>query len=133
MRQVEIRFEHPEQAIWIQGDNAELRQVFVNLLHNAMHAMQQGGVVSIEIETSNASVVVIRVSDAGAGIPPENLSRIFLPFFSRRADGQAGMGLGLAVCKSIIDRCGGTIAVASVLGENTVFTITLPLALGVSS
>ncbi len=133
MRQVEFRFERPELAIWIQGDNAELRQVFVNLLHNAMHAMKDGGTVSIEIETSNASVVVIRISDTGVGIPPENLSRIFLPFFSRRADGQAGMGLGLAVCKSIVDRCGGTIAVASELGKNTVFTITLPLALGVSS
>jgi signal transduction histidine kinase len=133
MRQVEIHFEHPEHPIWIQGDNAELRQVFVNLLHNAMHAMKQGGGVRVEIETSNASLVLIRVSDTGAGIPPENLSRIFLPFFSRRADGQAGMGLGLAVCKSIIDRCGGTIAVASELGKNTVFTITLPLALGVSS
>lgn len=132
MRQVEFRFEHSGHAIWIQGDNAELRQVFVNLLHNAMHAMTQGGAVSIEIETSNASVVVIRVADTGVGIPPENLSRIFLPFFSRRADGQAGMGLGLAVCKSIVDRCGGTIAVASELGKNTVFTITLPLALGVS-
>jgi len=132
MRQVEFCFEHPEQAIWIQGDNAELRQVFVNLLHNAMHAMTQGGTVSIEIETSNASVVVLRISDTGVGIPPENLSRIFLPFFSRRADGQAGMGLGLAVCKSIVDRCGGTIAVASELGKNTVFTITLALALGVS-
>jgi len=133
MRQVEIHFEHPEHPIWIQGDNAELRQVFVNLLHNAMHAMKQGGEVRVEIETSNASLVLIRVSDTGAGIPPENLSRIFLPFFSRRADGQAGMGLGLAVCKSIIDRCGGTIAVASELGKNSVFTITLPLTLGVSS
>ncbi len=133
MRQVEIHFEHPEHPIWIQGDNAELRQVFVNLLHNAMHAMKQGGEVRVEIETSNASLVLIRVSDTGAGIPPENLSRIFLPFFSRRADGQAGMGLGLAVCKSIVDRCGGTIAVVSELGKNTVFTITLPLALGVSS
>ena len=139
MRQVEFRFERPEQEIWIQGDNAELRQVFVNLLHNAMHAMhamhamKDEGTVSIEIETSNASVVVIRISDTGVGIPPENLSRIFLPFFSRRADGQAGMGLGLAVCKSIVDRCGGTITVASELGKNTVFTITLPLALGVSS
>jgi len=132
MRRVDIRFERPEHAIWIQGDNAELRQVFVNLLHNAMHAMALGGVVSIEIETSKASVVVLRISDTGVGIPPENLSRIFLPFFSRRADGEAGMGLGLAVCKSIVDRCGGTIAVASELGKNTVFTITLPLALGVS-
>ncbi len=132
MRQVDIHFEHPEQAIWILGDNAELRQVFVNLLHNAMHAMTQGGEVRIEVETSNASMVVIRVSDTGVGIPPENLSRIFLPFFSRRADGQAGMGLGLAVCKSIVDRCGGTIAVASELGRNTVFTITLPLALGIT-
>jgi signal transduction histidine kinase len=78
-------------------------------------------------------MVLIRVIDTGVGIPPENLSRIFLPFFSRRADGQAGMGLGLAVCKSIVDRCGGTIAVASELSKNTVFTITLPLALGVSS
>jgi signal transduction histidine kinase len=133
LRRVEICFERPEQTIWIQGDNAELRQVFVNLLHNAMHAMTRGGVVSIEIETSNASVVVLRISDTGIGIPPENLSRIFLPFFSRRVDGQAGMGLGLAVCKSIVDRCGGTIAAASEFGKNTVFTITLPLALGVSS
>jgi signal transduction histidine kinase len=132
MRQVSIRFEHPDQAIWIQGDNAELRQVFVNLLHNAMHAMTQGGEVRIEVETRNASMVLIRVIDTGVGIPPENISRIFLPFFSRRADGQAGMGLGLAVCKSIVDRCGGTIAVASEMSKNTVFTITLPLALGIS-
>lgn len=133
MRQIEIRFVHPAQPIWVQGDDAELRQVFVNLLHNAMHAMTPGGLVNIQLDTSNASVVLIRISDTGVGIPAENISRIFLPFFSRRADGQAGMGLGLAVCKSIIDRFGGSIAVASELGKKTVFTISLPLALSVSS
>lgn len=128
IRQLEILFDRPLQAIWIQGDNAELRQVFVNLLHNAIHAMTQGGVVRIKIDSGSPQFVLIHVSDNGAGIPPENLSRIFLPFFSRRADGELGMGLGLAVCKSIIDRFGGTIAVASELGKNTTFTIKLPLA-----
>jgi hypothetical protein len=61
-----FRFEHPEQAIWIQGDNAELRQVFVNLLHNAMHAMQGGRDRSVSrSKPATLRSCVIRVSDSG--------------------------------------------------------------------
>jgi signal transduction histidine kinase len=65
------------------------------------------------------------VSDTGTGIAPADLPRIFLPFFSRRADGQHGMGLGLSICKSLVEHFGGQISVSSQAGQGTTFTLRL--------
>ena len=70
---------------------------------------------------------VIEVSDTGKGICAEQAERIFDPFFSHRADGEGGTGLGLTICKSIVERYAGTIEVASVHGHGAVFRVRLPL------
>jgi len=130
-RQRHVRIECLPQArdVWLMADPAELRQIFFNLLHNAMNALPHGGRVRIDGEpTPDGHAYRLRVSDTGVGIAPENLARVFLPFFSRRADGRAGMGLGLAVCKSIVDRFGGAIEVRSELGQGSTFTVTIPMA-----
>ena len=109
----------------VLGDRAELRQVFVNLVHNALHAMPQGGRIHIAAEAPDEQHVRITVGDTGTGIAADDLPRIFLPFFSRRADGQHGMGLGLPICKSLVEHFGGQIRVSSQPGQGTVFTLHL--------
>jgi signal transduction histidine kinase len=126
-RQHHVHMHHDIQPdpVWLLADDAELRQVFINLVHNAIHAMPGGGELRIRGCPQDERLYRIEVSDTGVGISPDNLSRIFLPFFSRRADGQAGMGLGLAVTKSIVTRFGGDIRVGSVQGQGSVFTLVL--------
>ena len=109
----------------VLGDRAELRQVFVNLVHNALHAMPQGGRIHIAAEPLDGQHLRVTVGDTGTGIAAEDLPRIFLPFFSRRADGQHGMGLGLSICKSLVEHFGGQISVSSQPGQGTVFTLHL--------
>ncbi|HOF30276.1 MAG TPA: ATP-binding protein [Burkholderiaceae bacterium] len=109
----------------VLGDRAELRQVFVNLVHNALHAMPQGGRIHIAAEPLDDQHLRVTVSDTGTGIAPADLPRIFLPFFSRRADGQHGMGLGLSICKSLVEHFGGQISVSSQAGQGTTFTLRL--------
>ena len=109
----------------VLGDRAELRQVFVNLIHNALHAMPDGGCIRITARAEDDQHLRVTVSDTGTGIADDDLQRIFLPFFSRRADGQQGMGLGLSICKSLVEHFGGQISVTSRLGEGTAFTLRL--------
>ena len=74
-------------------------------------------------------MVQLELADSGQGIPPEDLPRIFDPFFrseASRAAGEGGFGLGLAICKSIVDSMGGTIAVSSEVGQGTTFDVRVP-------
>ena len=114
----------------ILADQAELRMVILNLLQNAHHAMPAGGAITITTRSIAPDSAQITVADNGTGIASDTLPHIFDPFFSRRADGQAGTGLGLTICKSIVERYGGTIAVESSPGAGTTFTIDLPLEHG---
>ncbi len=114
-------------------DISQLQQVILNLLVNASEAMPEGGVLTVTTQlvaapnpAGDASKVQIVFRDSGVGIPPDNIVRVFDPFFSSKDVGQ-GTGLGLAVSYGIIERHGGTIEVQSQLGEGSVFTITLPL------
>jgi two-component system NtrC family sensor kinase len=114
----------------VRGNAARLCQVFLNLLINAAHAIPSGQVDRNEIkliarEHPNDRVVV-EVSDSGCGIPPENLERIFRPFFTTKPAG-VGSGLGLSVCQRIITAHGGDITVESVVGRGTTFRILLPI------
>jgi two-component system, NtrC family, sensor histidine kinase HydH len=106
----------------ILGDGEQLRQAFLNLVLNALQAMPGGG--DLKISTTPAEgKVEIRFEDSGQGIPPENLERIFNPFFTTR---QEGTGLGLAITHRIIQGHGGRIDVSSKLGGGTTFTVSLP-------
>jgi signal transduction histidine kinase len=110
---------------------AELKQVLVNLVLNARWAvLKQGRGESITISArKRGRYVYLSVADTGCGIAPENLCRLFEPFFTTRTgtdDSEKGNGLGLAMCKEIVTDMGGQIRVASQVGKGTTFTLTLP-------
>ncbi len=111
------------------SDGPRLTQVLINLLVNASHAIQDGDATRNLIRISShqdAGQAVITVSDTGAGIEPELLSRLFEPFFTTRKLG-VGTGLGLSICHNIVTSLGGTIKVESELGWGSRFILRLPL------
>jgi two-component system NtrC family sensor kinase len=110
----------------ITADPDQLQQVFINLIMNALQAMPDGGVLKLRTFVENQELK-IEVQDTGCGIPPENMSRIFTPFFSTKQEIK-GVGLGLAVSYGIIQRHCGRIEVKSKTSEGTTFTICLPLS-----
>jgi two-component system NtrC family sensor kinase len=112
----------------IMSDESQLQQVFLNLLNNALYAVhnRHGAEIRIEVQQEHNEIVV-SVADNGCGIEPENLSKIFLPFFTTKPVGQ-GTGLGLSTCYGIVERLGGRIEVQSEPGAGTVFTVRMPLS-----
>jgi two-component system NtrC family sensor kinase len=104
-----------------QVDGGQLRQVFDNLLKNAVEAMPDGGVIRVATEEGEGEFTVM-VSDTGAGIPEENLPKMFSPFFTTKKVGK-GTGLGLSVCYGIVKMHGGTIQAANVPGGGACFTV----------
>lgn len=107
-----------------KGHPQELGQVWNNLVNNAIHAMGGKGTLHIVVQSLQEGWVQARFTDNGPGIPAENTSKIFDQFFTTKAKGE-GTGLGLFICKKIIDKHGGSIEVASRPGQTT-FTVTLP-------
>jgi len=111
---------------------SQLNQVFMNLLVNAAHALREQGVITIRtgLEAGPGGPtdhwVFVEVGDNGVGIAPENLHRIFEPFFTTKPVG-SGTGLGLSLSYGIVNRHGGRIEVASVVGQGTRFTVHLPV------
>ncbi len=111
---------------WIKvlGDADRLQQLLLNLLINAVQATPSGGVVTVSAR-SQGRRMELTVSDTGKGIDPEDLPRIFEPFFTRRA---RGTGLGLAICKKFVEEMRGTIDVVSIPGQGSIFTLGLMAA-----
>jgi two-component system NtrC family sensor kinase len=110
----------------IEASATEIQQVLMNILQNAVYAMEKtGGKIIITTRAQNQSLT-ISINDNGPGIPPDNLARIFDPFFTTRPVGK-GTGLGLSICYGIINKMGGRIDVDSKVDEGTTFTIVLPL------
>ncbi|MBW1803248.1 MAG: GHKL domain-containing protein, partial [Deltaproteobacteria bacterium] len=105
---------------------SELQQVFLNMINNALDAMdKKGGLIEITSEWKDRAVV-FDVKDNGPGIPQANLGRIFDPFFTTKPIGK-GTGLGLSICYGIIKKMGGTIEVDSVVDAGTLFRIKIPV------
>ncbi len=104
-------------------DRDRLKQVLLNLLNNALDAMPDGGILTVEVKLHNEKML-IRISDTGVGIPAEKLPLIFEPFFTSKGH---GTGLGLAISYNIISDHGGEIEIESNLGEGTTVVILLPL------
>ena len=107
-------------------DPKQIQQVFLNLILNAIQAMQGGGVLTIKtalVEEKLQKWVTVSIADTGQGIPEQILGKIFTPFFTTKAQ---GTGLGLAICHKLVAQQGGTIRVESRDGEGTVFSIQLP-------
>lgn len=113
----------------VYGDPAQLGQVLLNLLQNALQALTQGE-GSIRVETGRADAhCFFRVTDTGCGIPDEHLSRIFEPHFTTKPPGE-GTGLGLAIAYRIVEDHGGHFVVESTVGQGTTFTVMIPVLPG---
>ncbi|WP_370263910.1 ATP-binding protein [Limnobacter sp.] len=107
---------------------SQINQIFMNLLVNAAHAIERDGLIRIKTWVDDQRVCV-SISDNGCGIPPENLSRIFDPFYTTKPVGK-GTGLGLSLSYGIAKKHGGRIDVNSEMGVGTTFTLALPIQQG---
>jgi len=125
--QVETRFQGRPQAPVVAG---QIEQVLLNLIINARQAMPRGGRLRIEVRpNARTEMIEVRVSDTGIGIAPEGLRLIFEPFYTTKEPdehGHGGTGLGLSVCRQIIEQHHGRIRVESVVGKGSTFTVKLP-------
>ena len=145
---VSIDFNFPPAPVFVEADVGQVRQVLLNLLINALEAIPGGGAVSIRLETktlpqslvptvewSEAETrpkrwVVLHVTDTGPGLPTELAQDIFTPFISTK---ETGIGLGLSICKRIVEAHGGEITAANEERGGAVFSVTLPGAANVSA
>ncbi len=128
LRQVTIERRFAESCPSARGSGARLAQVVLNLLLNAADAIEGEGVIRLEVHPSeDGRWVELVVADTGPGIAPEVRDQIFEPFVSTKPAGQ-GTGLGLAVCHTIVERLGGTIAADDAPEGGARFTIRLPVA-----
>jgi two-component system NtrC family sensor kinase len=110
----------------VNSDGPLLRQVVLNLLNNAVYAIQRDGTIVLATRLVSNDALEIEVTDDGCGIPQEHLDKIFDPFFTTKPPGE-GTGLGLSICHTIIERLGGYFSVNSEVNKGTSFTIRLPL------
>ncbi len=142
---IQLHLQLPPAPCLARVDGGELAQVILNLVINARDAMPRGGVIDCAVEARSllqpgpavggivpaGDYIQLTVSDTGAGIAPEMLSRIFEPFFSTKGD--KGTGLGLSTVQAIVHRCGGFLRVQSRVGQGTRFEILLPHVLMAAS
>ncbi len=124
--QIDIRCQLDPALPLIQADAPQLHQVFINLLSNSADAIEGPGAITIHTRPAPGDSVEILVSDTGSGIPPENLGKLFTPFFTTKPAGK-GTGLGLAIVYGIVKMHRGQIHVESQVGRGTTFTIVLPV------
>lgn len=123
LKNVTVTKKFGEQLL-VSGNEGELRQVFLVLLINALDAMENRGALLVETRTEAGSAWV-RISDTGPGIAPENIQKIFNPFFSTKTE-KGGTGLGLSIAHRIIANHHGSLTVVSEPGRGAAFTVTLP-------
>jgi C4-dicarboxylate-specific signal transduction histidine kinase len=131
LRQIEVELDLDDDLPPIMADSNKLEQVFINLVTNARHAMEEtmsGSTKLLKIRsfTDNGDIVVT-VSDTGNGIPKDIIDRIFDPFFTTKEVGK-GTGLGLSISYGIVKDFGGTIRVESEVGTGTTFELRFPVA-----
>lgn len=125
--QIEIVRSYADDAPEVYGNAGKLQQVFTNLLLNARDAIPDGGRIVVATSTADDGSLIAEISDTGIGIAPENVAKIYDPFYTTKGVGQ-GTGLGLAVTYGIVQEHTGRISVDSTPGHGTTFRITLPAA-----
>ncbi len=129
-KNIKISFNTHGEKLLVEGDREKIKQVFLNLIKNAVEALEKGGVLKIESKKHRDRVEVL-IGDNGPGIPEHHVSRIFSPFFTTK---KHGTGLGLSISKRIIDQHPGySISLKTKEGKGTTFKITMPLASNVST
>jgi PAS domain S-box-containing protein len=137
---LDIDFQKEVGLLPVLGDEAQLKNLFYNVLLNAVEAVPEGrkGIVSIHAENhllnrnndwglQEGNYIKIIIEDNGIGIPPENQDKVFAPFFTTKDNvSRKGVGLGLSICQSIVKKHNGHIDIRSVLGESTAVTVYIP-------
>jgi two-component system NtrC family sensor kinase len=124
-RNIDVEYQFPNDSVPIESDRGKLQQVFLNLLSNALAAVDDGGRIEIGLDYLDGSKVAVFIRDNGIGISPEDLQHIFEPFYSTK--GEFGTGLGLSITRDIVAKLGGSIEVQSKPGQGSSFTVTLPI------
>jgi two-component system NtrC family sensor kinase len=109
----------------VKANQNLLKQIFLNLIVNALQAMGSGGTLTVDSSLSETMMVRVRIRDTGTGIPRDSLDKIFTPFFTTKDPG-VGTGLGLYVTRNNVERLNGRIEVESVEGQGTCFTLLFP-------
>jgi signal transduction histidine kinase len=126
---ISVQTQFAESLPAVTGDRTQLQQVILNLILNAVQAMSESGLalreLQISTEANSADGVLVSVRDSGPGIRPESLDRLFDPFYTTKS---AGMGMGLAICRSIVEGHGGRIWATANVPQGAAFHFTLPLA-----
>jgi signal transduction histidine kinase len=125
---VEVIRDYNRHLPLVLADQDKLEHVFLNIIINACHAMAGGGTIRITAHTQTEcpeKLLQIDFADTGCGIPEENIERIFQPFFSTKERGK-GTGLGLYINRRIVEDCGGTLTVQSIVGQGSTFTMLFP-------
>ena len=124
---INLSFHHPNKEIFIQANETDFKMVAINIILNAIKATPPNGSINIEIKAQNNKNVTINFTDTGIGIPPENISRIFEPFFSDEQNSEKkGSGLGLVISKNIVENYNGKIEVSSTIGKGSCFSLSFP-------
>ncbi len=135
-KNIEVHLHHEvDKEIWLSGDDLRLRQLFWNLLSNAVRYSPEYGSVCIKLECTNDSAI-ISIQDSGIGIEPEHIEHIFERFYrtdAARNRSNGGTGLGLAIVKWIVESHHGTIHVVSTVDIGSTFKVTLPLEWGATA
>lgn len=125
MGNIQLNLSLGEELPNVRCDPNQIEQVVLAMVINAIDAMPQGGNLWITTRQQSASILELIIRDDGMGIPEEHMAHMFEPFYTTKESG--GSGLGLAISQNIVERHGGSIAVHSVVGQGTTFTILLPV------
>jgi C4-dicarboxylate-specific signal transduction histidine kinase len=122
---VDLQTHLNEHLPTVLGDKVQLQQVVLNLVMNAVEGMQsvQTRVLKVQTDQTNRGMVRVSIEDTGTGIDPSNIDRVFKPFFTTKAN---GMGMGLAICRSIIENHDGRIWVSARTNGGSIFQLELP-------
>jgi signal transduction histidine kinase len=128
-RRAHLNIDAPPDLPQVFADRQQIQRVIVNLLTNAIHATAAGGAITVR-GVQRGGEVVFSVTDMGAGIPREYVSRIFEPFVQVPNAPQGGSGLGLTIARRIVEAHGGRLTVQSEPGRGSTFTFTVPVAMG---
>lgn len=128
-RNVSMTFPTFPDALFVFADRTRLKQVLINLLTNAIKYNRTGGTVSVKVSTNRPDSIRISVGDSGMGLSAEQITQLFQPFnrLGQEANVEEGTGIGLVVCKRLVELMGGSIGVDSAVGEGCVFWIEMSL------
>jgi C4-dicarboxylate-specific signal transduction histidine kinase len=125
LQRVKLQIRYNNEPAWIMADGAKLKIAFLNIIINAIEAMEEEkGLLEIVVD-SDKHQHIVKINDNGSGISEENLSRLFEPYFTSKRN---GLGLGLAATLNILQSHKARIEVASAIGRGTFFTITFPVS-----